>query len=238
MEKIYEWWSYHKKQLIILGVIIIGVIVLGIIGYVSFHGKVNTKKKSKTVEVVINDEKTEKGTEEVIDNMVSVDIKGAVNNPGVYSIKENSRISEVLAVAGGVRNDADLSVINLSKKVYDEMVIIIYTKNEVKNFSQVKKEEKVKQEKCVDVKENVTNNACVSPSPTTAGNVESTSKKISLNNASKEELMTLSGIGESKALLIIEYRTNVGLFKNIDELKNVSGIGDSLFEKIKENITV
>ena len=62
--------------------------------------------------------------------------------------------------------------------------------------------------------------------------------KLSINEASKEELMTLNGIGESKALSIIEYRNTNGSFKNIEEIKNVSGIGDAAYEKIKDNITV
>lgn len=240
MQKILDWWFYHKKQAIILGVIILGVISIGIIGYFNIHSIFNNDKNKEKKEIkLVNDEQiNQQDIEEVPENTVSVDIKGAVNNPGVYNVKENSRVGDVLAIAGGSRDDADLSVINLSKKVYDEMVVIIYTKNEVKKFTEVKKEETTKQEKCVNNNENITNNACVCPSPTISNTIENTTKKISLNSASKDELMTLSGIGESKALLIIEYREKNGPFKSIEELKNISGIGDSLFEKIKENITL
>lgn len=240
MQKILDWWFYHKKQAIILGVIILGVISIGIIGYFNIHSIFNNDKNKEEKEIkLINDEQiNQQDIEEVSENTVSVDIKGAVNVPGVYNVKENSRVGDVLAIAGGSRDDADLSVINLSKKVYDEMVVIIYTKNEVKKFTEVKKEETTKQEKCVNNNENITNNACVCPSPTISNTIENTTKKISLNSASKDELTTLSGIGESKALLIIEYREKNGPFKSIEELKNISGIGDSLFEKIKENITL
>lgn len=240
MQKFLDWWFYHKKQAIILGVIILGVISIGIIGYFNIHSIFNNDKNKEKKEIkLVNDEQiNQQDIEEVPENTVSVDIKGAVNTPGVYNVKENSRVGDVLAIAGGSRDDADLSVINLSKKVYDEMVVIIYTKNEVKKFTEVKKEETTKQEKCVNNNENITNNACVCPSPTISNTIENTTKKISLNSASKEELTTLSGIGESKALLIIEYREKNGPFKSIEELKNISGIGDSLFEKIKENITL
>ena len=174
-------------------------------------------------------------------------IKGAVNNPGVYQISSTSRVSDVLTVAGGIRNDADLSVINLSKKIFDEMVIIIYTKDEVNNFVEVKSQEEEKQEKCVIVEEKIVNDACIceenlitdSSSGSNDGNDEvSENEIISLNSATKEELMMLSGIGESKALLIIEYRNQNNGFKTIDEIMNIKGIGESIFEKIKDRITV
>ena len=104
----------------------------------------------------------------------------------------------------------------------------------------VKEEVKKKEEKC----ENQTiikNNACVTSEKIVVednSTSSSSNTKISLNHATKEELLTLTGIGESKANLIMEYRNQNGGFKTIEEIKNVKGIGDKMFEKIKDNITI
>ena len=126
---------------------------------------------------------------------------------------------------------ADTSVINLSKKIIDEMVIIIYTKDQVINFTKVKEEEKIIQDKCNQIDENaLKNNACIT--------TDQIISKISINTASIEELMTLKGIGESKAKDIVKYRETNGPYNAIEDLKNVPGIGDNLFAQIKEDITV
>lgn len=256
MEKFLDWFVYHKRQILIIGGIITSILVLTciVIWKVYFSTNINTNGGANVIvdssnDIVLdnidleNDANSEDNV--ILEDLVAIDIKGAINNPGVYQLSSNSRVKDVLDIAGGVRKDADLSVINLSKKVFDEMVIIIYTKEEVKNFIEVKKQEEEKQEKCVIVEEKIINDACVYENDTvvdtnTSDNKENNNsiKIISLNSASKEELMTLSGIGESKALLIIEYRDTNGGFKNIDELKNIKGIGDSIFEKIKNYISL
>ena len=89
--------------------------------------------------------------------------------------------------------------------------------------------------------DNCIGNASIITSGTETNNTDTQTKDnkiININTATLEELMTLSGVGESKALSIIEYRNNVGGFKSIEEIKNVSGIGDAAFEKIKNNITI
>ena len=112
------------------------------------------------------------------------------------------------------------------------MVIIVYSKDEVKDFKKTKQIEQQVQEKCIQKDDNaLKNDACITTNPTTP-------TKVSLNNATVEELMTLSGIGEAKAKEIIEYRNTNGPFKTIEDLKNIPGIGESIFAKIKENITI
>lgn len=157
-----------------------------------------------------------------------VDIKGYVNNPGVYSFLKNSntRINDLILKAGGLKKDADTSMINLSKKLEDEMTIIIYSKSEVKDYIETKKRETEKIEMC---NQEVINDSCIKN--------EIISDKININTSSKELLMTLEGIGDSKAQLIIDYRKNIP-FEKIEDIMNVSGIGESIFIKIKENITV
>ena len=164
-----------------------------------------------------------------------VDIKGQVNNPGIYSLKEGSRVIDVIEASGGLTENANTTVINLSKKIEDEMVIIIYSNEEVNNFAKTKEVEKQVIENCIKKDENsLQNDACINQS-----NEQSNTDNnlININTATQEELMTLSGIGESKAKDIITYRTE-NAFTSIEDIKNVPGIGESLFAKIKENITV
>lgn len=162
---------------------------------------------------------------------VFVDIKGAVKNPGVYEVSSDSRIIDVIKKAGNLKKNADTSIINLSKKVKDEMYIIIYTKEELSDY----KEKIIPSSKIVkEVEERIIcpdtdNDGCI--------NNSSSSYKININNASVSELSSLTGIGEGKAKKIIEYREK-NKFENIEDIKNVPGVGNSLYEKIKDNIEI
>jgi len=155
----------------------------------------------------------------------------------VYELEENSRVIDALNKAGGVLDTADTSLINLSKKIKDEMTIIIYTKDEIVAYNEGKiKTEYVYIEvnNCPDQ----VNNACINEyTPSTENSNAETKSLININSASIDELQNLSGIGESKATSIIEYR-NTTKFNVIEDIKNVKGIGDSLFEKIKDSITI
>lgn len=168
---------------------------------------------------------------------IKVEIKGAINNPGVYELEDNSRVVDLINVAGGLTENADTSLINLSKKLTDEMVVIIYTREEIENYNNSKiKTEYVYIEvpSCPDK----VNEVCIEEYQEEINNNEETNKLININTASINELTTLSGIGESKAKLIIEYREQNGNFKEINEITNVKGIGESLLEKIKDSITI
>ena len=140
---------------------------------------------------------------------------------------------DVINAAGGLTDNADTSLINLSKLVIDEMVIIIYTKDEVQNSNLVNTVIKVVEKECVCP--NIENDSCINDKITdtiTGGN-----GKVNINTASMDELSKLDGIGESKAQAIIKYREENGNFKTIEDITNVSGIGSSVYEKIKDNIT-
>ena len=156
-----------------------------------------------------------------------VDIKGEVNNPGTYEVLPDTRVLDVIEKAGGLTENANTSVNNLSLKVKDEMVIIIYSNEEVSNFSKVKEKESQVSKTCNS--SDIKNDTCISN--------DSLSSLVNINTASKEELMTLTGIGEAKALDIISYRDNNGLFNDISDITKVPGIGDSLYAKIKDFIT-
>lgn len=219
-------FKYRYRKQIIIGIIsciiIISLIIITII---------NMPKEESKEEIVIK--KTKKKETTVVEEL-KVDIKGQVINPGIYSLKDGSRVIDVIAAAGGLTEYADTSVINLSKKIQDEMVIIVYSGEEVIDFHKTKEIEKQVEEKCIQKdEESLKNDACI-----TNTNNSNLTGKISINTATLEELMTLTGIGEAKAKDIISYRESNGPFKTIEDLKNVSGIGDSVFAKIKENITV
>ena len=173
--------------------------------------------------------------------VIRVDIKGAVVSPGVYEMKESSRVNDVIYQAGGVLENADLSRINLSNHVVDEMVIIIYTKEQIEAFneSQTKIEYVYVEPECTCP--DTVNDACVSSKEeNTSGGTskeEMIQGKISINTATQEELESLPGIGASKAKAILEYREQKP-FESIEELKQIKGIGDSLFEQIQDKITI
>ncbi len=231
-------FTYRYRKQILIGICLF--LVLSVLGLSLLFQKNDTKKTSE--DIVLNTEEEEievkKPEEEEQVTYYQVDIKGEINNPGIYEVKEGSRVIDVIRLAGDLTSNADTSVLNLSKKVKDEMVIIVYSYDEVANFTETKEKEKIEQEACIKQSELI-NGACIGDSSLT--NQEENSEpsiKISLNNATLEELMTLNGIGESKAKAIIAYRDTVGAFKSIEELKNVDGIGDTLFEQIKENITM
>lgn len=204
-----------------------------IIFYIVFV-KVNLKSKEKNLvdnQVVINE--VEKVEVDLKDDLVYVDIKGAVKKPGVYKINSDKKIIDVITIAGGLMENANTDNINLSKKVTDEMVIIIYTDEEVKNSNIVDTVIKVIDKECVCP--NIQNDGCINTEINDS--ITNVNKTININTATLEELMSINGLGEAKAKAIIKYREEKGYFKIIDDLLNVSGIGEALFEKIKEYIT-
>jgi len=168
------------------------------------------------------------GFSSISKDFISVEVKGEVNKPGVYKITDEMVVNDILKMAE-LNDKSDVSQINLSKKLYDEMVIIIPTKAEIKTNVAYKLIENT----CICPK--LTNDSCLSPSVIKDEIVSN--NKISLNTATKEELMSLPGIGEAKALLIIEYRKQ-NKFNKLEDIMNIKGIGKSIYEKLKDNISL
>ena len=161
-----------------------------------------------------------------VTSKVYVDIKGSVKKPGVYQVSADSIVWDIVNLSGGFTKNAYTKNINLSQKVKDEMVIYVFSKNEM-----LKMNENVKTDTTCTT--NIINyDNCI----TTEKN-ETSTVLVNINTASKEELMNVSGIGASKADSIIAYRIKTP-FSKIEDIMNVSGIGESLFDKIKKYITV
>jgi competence protein ComEA len=228
----------YKIHILVLLIMVIG-------GTFYFINKPNEKIVT-TEDILKKEVNNEQKQQEVIIKQVQVDIKGAVNSPGVYTLTENSRVKDVIELAAGLNKYADTSYINLSKKIYDEMVIIINTKKEIIDY----KNNVSNIPEVLDKLITNTNNDSLIPkeaisivNPIENNNSNTTNSsintsKISINNADSTLLQTLPGIGEMKANDIINYRNNNGGFKQLEDLKKVSGIGEATFAKIKDYITL
>lgn len=155
--------------------------------------------------------------EEGLPETLYVHVCGAVNAPGVYELKTDARIYEALEAAGGMTEDAAADWINQAEALSDGERIYVPTQEEAEESAQS------------------VSGRWADPNGNAGGSV---SDKININTAAKEELMTLSGIGASKAESILKYRQEHGNFQNIEELKKIEGIKDGVFNKIKDDITV
>lgn len=222
MGKIFEILEENKSK-IITGFVFA---VIGIILFVGiyFFNTINTNADSVDSDIV--EEKEVEATNKIskTTSKIKVDIKGQIKNPGVYEASSSDRVIDIIKKSGGLEKNADTDTVNLSKVIYDEMVIIIPIKKDAKEANTPKVV--LKNDAGVnDIKQSTSNEKSIN------------SGIVNINTASLKELITLTGIGESKANAIIEYRTKNGKFKTIDDIKKVSGIGSSLFEKIKNNIT-
>lgn len=229
------------KDYIIIGIIIISVIIFMVlnIGKVKeFEEKETTGNidKNITVSEENKDNKEKEGNEEdKKENILSttgiyVHIDGYVNNPGVYQIKENERINVLIEKAGGLKNGYSIKNINLAAKLSDGDKVYIPSIEEEKTL----------------VNQNQNNNISINTvgKHTNNGNNSNNNvnitknNKININTANVSELKQITGIGESTANKIIDYRQNVGKFKKIEDIKEVKGIGDSKFESLKNKITI
>lgn len=194
-----------KKQIIMLIVGSVVMLVVFILNSSNSKGEVIVFEP-KVEEVIPL--KVDQTSSEVnpIEEVFIVDVKGEVNVPGIYVVDSKSRIHEVIQLAGGFTAEANSNQINLAQRIKDEMVIYVPHFNEDIEL----------------VWEGTANTHSLDPS------------KVSLNRATLEQLQTLPGVGKSKATAIIKYRTEVGSFKSIDELVNVSGIGAKTLESLRD----
>ena len=164
-------------------------------------------KETSTEKEVKKEEKDESPEQDLI----TVDVKGAVKSPGIYDLPVGSRVHDAVQKAGGLTEEADSKSLNLAQKVSDEALVYVPTKGE----------------------EAASQQAASETTPST-----SKDKKVNLNKASLEELKQVKGLGGKRAQDIIDHREANGKFKSVDELKKVSGIGAKTIEKLKDYVTV
>lgn len=192
----------REKKLIFLFVVIL-------VATVSFMYKRNSEPQSEQILSLYGNAVEEENTrslpaeEDTIGSTIYVDIGGAVHKPGLYTLDKGARVKDGITAAGGALPDADMSGVNLAKKLNDEEKLYIPKQGE-------------------------------SSSPQMASE-SSSSGVVSIQNGSKEELMTLPGVGEKTAEKIMEYRS-AHPFTKVEDLKEVPGIGEKTFESLKNNI--
>ncbi|KKE80579.1 ComEA family DNA-binding protein [Bacilli bacterium] len=155
------------------------------------------------VKEVLNDSASQQDT-------IYVDVKGAVEQPGVYEMTTENRVKDVIEKAGGLTKDADQSQVNLAQKVHDEMIIMV---PELPDLN-------------VDSGQTA---------DTVSSNIDG---KVRINYATQDEIETLPGIGPSKAQAIIQHREEFGLFQTVEDLLEISGIGEKTLENMKDNIQI
>ena len=211
-----------KKYKIALGLGLLGVIAAG---FILLQGRdqggtdVQQLTEQTSSSSSYMNEKSNKSNEisqaETEDQLVTVDVKGAVKKPGVYQLQSNSRVHDALEKAGGMTEEADLKSINQAQKLSDEAVVYV-----------------------AKVGENAVDVTTSAPANATSGTGQTKSALVNLNTATEADFQTISGIGQKRAQDIIAYREANGRFKSVDDLKNVSGIGAKTLEKLKEYVTV
>jgi len=153
-------------------------------------------------------------------NKITVDIEGAVENPGVYTINENLRLDNLIKIAGGLKETAEIKGLNKAMKLEDEGYYYIFSIGEEDNG------------------EIAVYNSGGSYLTTGEATSDSSDGRININTASIESLQLIPGIGEVKAASIMEYRKKNGGFKSIEEIKSISGIGEKTFEKLRDYIDI
>ena len=240
IEKIITKIKKIDKDYVIIGVIVIAVIIFMIINLgkiKEFENKDNDKMTNVESSINTDNDKSEENKEQKDDNSkeqivngggIFVHIDGYINNPGVYEIKENDRIKTLIDKAGGFKEGYSIKNINLAAKLSDGDKIYIPSVSEEK------------------VSENNNNNININSSGKGQNvkndrnnvSVMKNNSKININTANMSELKQITGIGESTANKIIDYRENVGKFKKIEDIKEVKGIGDAKYESLKNKITI
>ena len=220
--------------------LIFSIISMFVIAGLSFVYISNTNKelkKSEVYDLEVEEKKTNNLEIEEAIKYITVDIKGEVKSPGVYKIEEGKRVVDAINASGGLTKKAVTKYINLSKVLKDEDVIIINNISELEKIEDKKNIEEIKinNKSNISVKESdvITNDKSdiVKESDSNKNTI------VNINTCTLDELLSINGIGESKAKSIIEYRENVGLFTSKEDIMKVSGIGESLYDKIKDYIT-
>ena len=228
-------YEFNKKQKIIV-VIIGSMIIIAFLYYIYTKEEDNIiyTEENVTENIAEDLEESEENTKEEI-NKIIVHVSGAVNKEGIVELEENSRISDAINKAEGLKENADTQNINLAFKLEDGMKIYIPTIGE-----KIEENEQNQNKNMIDEtsKYVTSSSGVIQGELTNEQSEEKQNEKININTATQTELETLPGIGPSTSLKIVNYREENGKFKAIEDIKEVSGIGDAKYENIKDLICV
>ena len=235
-------YEFNKKQKVIIA-IIGSMIIIAFLYYIytkeddSIISTEEIVEENMVENTIGNLEENEETTKEDTDKII-VHVSGAVNKEGIVELEENSRISDAIDKAEGLKENADTKNINLAFKLEDGMKIYIPTIGESRE--QNKQNGQSQNQTLMDeTSKYVTSSSGVVQEEQTNGQSEQKkNEKININTATQTQLETLPGIGPSTSLKIVNYREENGKFKNIEDIKEVSGIGDAKYENIKDLICV
>lgn len=249
---------YEKNRLLIALLLATILIALGSVITVIYYNYYSEADSANVPDFLAYESDNEnKDEQSTVSEFIYVDVKGAVKTPGVFKLDNGSIVNEAIYNAGGFTENAKVNNINLSMKLKDQMVIYVFETDEYEKINvceiEVPKED-------IDIESNlleddlyiddslVSGDSIIVPGESNSNqnseseipneNESENSELININTATLDGLMTLPGIGESKATAIINYRQNNGAFVIIEEIVNVAGIGDSTFNAIKEFITI
>ncbi|MCT4621438.1 MAG: helix-hairpin-helix domain-containing protein [Marinisporobacter sp.] len=198
-----------KREIVVLGIFIFTIIVFSADKfYMNTSEELIVEHKNKEIE---NIEKSQEKKDKILEKFIIVDICGEVKVPGVVKLKEGSRLIDGVQTVGGLLKTADRKQVNMAKILVDGEQIIIPKIGE-------------DLEECIDTQQ-------------VYGRTK-TSNSVNINTASKNELELLNGVGEVLAERIIQYREKKGRFNKVEDIMNVSGVGDKKYEMIKEQIRI
>jgi len=216
--------NFDRKKIITAILLIVSVLACGVI-YLTMRNSDESSAFDSTADTIVN---AVEGTLEPTEmpplispepEKIMVQVMGAVINPGVIELEDGMRVIDAVEAAGGFAEDADRESVNLAAYAYDTQQIRIYRIEETSHSGEIESG----------------SDGYNKTSPHVEGVIGG---KIDINTASKELIMTLPGIGEAKAAAIVEYRNANGGFKRTEDLKNVSGIGDKIYDGLKDSVTV
>ena len=210
----FDAWKDKWEEIdwkIKVGVLFVCLIIGMGLFWMSRQGEEVEEAATSLAETTILPQEVEDKT--TISTVIYVDVKGEVHHPGVYQMKAENRVKDLIEAAGGFTPLADDQKLNLAQLLEDQMVIVVPKKGEEVNSE-------------------------LAQAPTSQKKEVGKEGKVNINTATVEELKTLKGIGEKKAEAIIEYRKKNGSFKNKEELMKVRGIGKKLYESFQERVIV
>lgn len=207
--EISRFMQEHKDMLKKAGIVVL-VIVLGLVVSVVKNGGQEEAQAQEQAAA----------TEEETSAVIYVDVGGEVNQPSVVELSDGSRVTDAIAAAGGLTEKADLTDINRAAFVSDGEKIFIPSQEDG------------------DSDGLISGDSGNSGSGGSGSSGRSSDGKININTADSTQLQELNGVGPATAEKIIDYRKQNGRFQSIEDIKNVSGIGDKTYEKLKDHIRV